>query len=223
MDQCAAERGALLHAAGQLPGKTLAEAVEPDGLEQRIGLAAIALLLASELAAVRLDDLEREEHVVDDLAPGQKVRVLERHAGDLHRAADFVAENDDVAGIGRHQPGHDLHQGRLAATRGAHHRGEFATADAEARTLQGENAASGAPISQRDVTDVDGRAHGWHRTGPLSRAQRGAKRNVAVRCRPGTVPVRGDPGSAVAIALDAAPRPGCLTISARPRAVDIGW
>ena len=57
MDQRAAERDALLHAAGQLPGKTLAEAVEPDGLEKRIGLAAIAFPLASELAPMRLHDL----------------------------------------------------------------------------------------------------------------------------------------------------------------------
>src|SRR5262249_44393789 len=48
MDQCATERDALLHAARQLPGKTLAEAVEPDGLEERAGLAAIAFLLSSK-------------------------------------------------------------------------------------------------------------------------------------------------------------------------------
>src|SRR5262249_51103914 len=81
------------------------------------------------------------------------------------RSVHFGAENDDVAGIGRHKAGHDLHQGRLAATRGAHHRGEFATANAEARALQGEKAAGGAPIGQRDVTDVDGAGHA---TSPVS-------------------------------------------------------
>src|SRR5260370_936029 len=142
MDQCAAERDALLHAAGELPRKTLGEAVEPDGLEQCLGLVAVVLPLASELAAVRLDDLERQEHVVDDLAPGQEIRVLERHAGDLDRPAYPIAENDDVPGIGGHEPGHDLHQRRLAAARGPHHRGEFATGDVKARVPQGVSASA---------------------------------------------------------------------------------
>ncbi len=96
----AAERGALLHAAGQLPGKTLAEAVEPDGLEQRRGGGAVVLPLAPKFVTMGLHDLEREQHVVSDLSPGQQVRVLERHAGDLDRTAHFVAENDDIAAIG---------------------------------------------------------------------------------------------------------------------------
>ena len=100
MDERAAERDALLHAAGQLPGKTLAEAVEPYGLEQRLGGGAIMLPLAAKLVAVGLHDLEREQHVADDLSPGQQVRVLERHAGDLDRPAHFVVENDDIAAIG---------------------------------------------------------------------------------------------------------------------------
>src|SRR5215510_11966373 len=217
MDQCAAERDALLHAARQLPGKTLAEAVEPDGLEERIGLAAIAFLVAPKPPAVWLDDLERQQHVVDDLAPGEQIRVLERHAGDLHRPAYPVAEKDDVAGIGQHQPGHDLHQGRLTAARGAHHRGEFATADAEARVPQGENAAAGAAIGQRDVIDIDGAGHA---TSPVSSPAQAGDPVVAIlplshhrdywmpRLRGARQPERFTRQ---------------LTISARPRAVDIGW
>jgi hypothetical protein len=188
MDQCAAERDALLHAAGELPRKTLGEAVEPDGLEQRLGLVAVVLPLTSELAAVRLDDLERQEHVVDDLAPGQEIRVLERHAGDLDRPAYPIAENHDVAGIGGHQPGHDLHQRRLAAARGPHHRSEFATGDVEARVPQGENAAARAAVGQRDVIDINGAGHGCHRTAPMSRSLGYEERRVTVRRRPGTVP-----------------------------------
>ena len=137
VDQRAAERHALLHAAGKLPGKPLAESVKPDGLEQRVGLHAILLLLAAESLPVRLHDLEREQHVVDDLAPRQQIWILERHAGDLHRPAHPVAENDDVAGIGRDEPGHELHQRRLAAAGRTHHRGEFAAADVEAACLAG--------------------------------------------------------------------------------------
>src|SRR5262245_13236074 len=159
MDQRAAERDALLLAAGQLPGKALAEAVEPDGLEQRVGLLAVLRFLAAEFLPVRLHDLERQQDVVDDLAPRQQVRVLKRHAGDLHRPAHAVAEDDDVTGIGRNEPGHELHKRRLAAARGADDRGELAAADGEARVLQGENAARGAAIGQRDIADVDRGGH----------------------------------------------------------------
>src|SRR5258707_11727176 len=107
MDQCAAERDALLHAAGELPRKTLGEAVEPDGLEQCLGLVAVVLPLASELAAVRLDDLERQEHVVDDLSPGQEIRGLERPARDLYPPPYPIAQKDDVPRNGGDEPGHD--------------------------------------------------------------------------------------------------------------------
>jgi len=44
----------------------------------------------------------------------------------------------------------------------------------------------------------------------MSRAQRSVKRSVTVRCRPGTVPVRGGLGSAMhrSTSLRAAPHPG---------------
>src|SRR5262249_32932236 len=132
---------------------------EAHGPQQRFGLAAVALPLAPKLAAVRLDDLEREQHVVDDFAPRQKVRILKSHAGNLDRPAYLFAANDDVAGIPVDEPGHELHQGGLPASRGPHHRGEFAAAHGEARALQGENAARGAAIGQRDVMDVDGAGH----------------------------------------------------------------
>jgi hypothetical protein len=108
---------------------------------------------------MRLHDLQREQHVVDDLAPGQKVRVLESHAGDLDRPAHLLAKNHDFPAIGGDEAGHELHQGRLAATRRPHHGGEFTAAHIQARALEGKNAARGAAIGQRDVTDVDGAGH----------------------------------------------------------------
>src|SRR5262249_41265017 len=101
MDQRATERDALLHAAGEFPRKALAKAVKTYRLEQRVGLLPVLFLLAPKLLPVRLHDLEREKDVVDDLAPRQKVWILEGHAGDLHRPAHAIAENNDIAGIGR--------------------------------------------------------------------------------------------------------------------------
>ena len=88
VDQRAAERGALLHAAGQLPGKLVALAAEPDRGQQLLGARDIFGLAAADLAAMRLDDFERQQQVVERRAPGQQGRRLERHAGDLDRLAD---------------------------------------------------------------------------------------------------------------------------------------
>src|SRR5262245_62325363 len=110
MDQRAAKRHALLHAARKFPRETLAEALEAHGPEQGLGFTAIMLLLTPKLAAMRLNDLERKQHVVDDLAPGEQVGILKRHAGDLDRPANLVAENDDVAAIGENEAGNQLNQ-----------------------------------------------------------------------------------------------------------------
>ena len=155
VDEGAAQGNALLHAAGQLPRVAVAEPVEADGREQRPRLLAILGLFSAEAAPVRLDDLERQEDVVDDLAPGQQVRVLESHAGDLDRPAHPVAEDDDLAGIRRHEPGDQLHQRGLAAAGRADDGGELAAADGERRILQGEHAARHALIGERHVLDVD--------------------------------------------------------------------
>src|SRR5688572_4870467 len=55
VNERAADRGALLHAARELPGVLLGEARETDGFEQRARLRRVLLL--RKLAAIRLDDL----------------------------------------------------------------------------------------------------------------------------------------------------------------------
>src|SRR5262249_46789719 len=153
--QRAAERDPLLHAAGQFPRKALAEAVEADGLEQRLRLLAVLRLALAEAAPVRLDDLERQQHIVDHLAARETVRVLEGPAGDLVRAAHLVAEDADDAGVRRYQPGHQLHQRRFPATRGADYRGELAAAHVEGGALEREDAARNRLVGQGDVVDGD--------------------------------------------------------------------
>src|SRR5258708_11824180 len=105
MDQCAAERDALLHAAGELPRKTLGEAVEPDGLEQCLGLVAVVLPLASELAAVRLDDLERPEHRFGGPAPREENLGLGSHSRALYRPPYPLPAKEEVPRNRGHQPG----------------------------------------------------------------------------------------------------------------------
>ena len=69
--------GALLHAAGQFAGKALLEPCQPDAVHQMV-----------DPAAVWRDplDLEREQDVVDQGAPGQQVRLL-KHQTDIGMGA----------------------------------------------------------------------------------------------------------------------------------------
>jgi hypothetical protein len=126
---------------------------------------------------VRLDDLERQEDVVDHLAPGQEVRVLEGHAGDLHRPPHRLAEDDDVAGIRRHEACDELHERGLAAAGRADDRSELAAPDGEGRVLQRQHAARFALVGERDAPDVDeigrGDDAGWRKGRAVGAAMRG--------------------------------------------------
>src|ERR1700736_2457718 len=159
MNERAAERSALLHAARQFPGVALAESIEPYSLEERQRLRPVLRLLLPESPAMRLYDLQRQQDIVDDLAPWQQIRILKSHPCNLHRAAHLVAENDDVTRIRSQEPGHELHQRRLAAAGRTNHRGKLATSDGQRSTFKREHPARGAAVGQRDVGNVDGAGH----------------------------------------------------------------
>ena len=91
------------------------------------------------MRAIRLDDFQRQQDVVDHLAPRQHIGVLERHAGHLDRTFHFLAVDGDGAGRRLVQAGDEPHQGGLAAAGGTDHRGEFAALDFERRILKRDN------------------------------------------------------------------------------------
>ena len=159
MDQRAAQRGALLHAAGKLPGKFVALPVEADRGEQRFGARDIFGLVAADAAAMRLDDFERQQQVVQRGAPGQQRRRLKRHAGDLHRLAHRCARDLHAALERKLQAGRELHQGGLAAAGGADDGGEFA---AVRRAIDRPSTASVPPGAAIDMADVIERDEGGH-------------------------------------------------------------
>src|SRR5262249_47353193 len=105
----AGERGALAHAAGELPGIMLREVLEPDGLER-------ALRARLALGPRHAPEPHAEGYVVETPVPGEQ-RVLLEHEGDVarHRPGDPLARDFHRAGGGRHQPADDVEQGRLAA------------------------------------------------------------------------------------------------------------
>jgi len=110
MDQRAAERRPLAHAARKFGWALTLEAGQPDQRQQRPG--ALDLL---GLGFRRFYDLERQQDVVDDRTPFQQHGVLERHAHRRPRPAHDVVAEPHPAFIGQHQPGDELRQRRLSA------------------------------------------------------------------------------------------------------------
>ncbi len=117
-------RGALLHAAGELPGEFLAEAGEVDEVE---GAGDAGLLLVARIA----HDLQRQRDVLLDGAPGIKRGGLEDIAvgavlaGVLRRRAI----DRDGAGGRLFEIGDDAQEGGLAAAGGADEGDEVALFD----------------------------------------------------------------------------------------------
>ena len=156
MDQRAAERRALLHAAGQLPGVMIGEAVEPDDREQFARLLPIKTTLATETGwhAARRSQAAGER--CRGRAPRQHDRILERHADDAERRRDFAVRDDDAA-AGREVEGPK----RASAASTSHSRtGRRPRRTRPCRSkrcvFKRERASGGAAaISQADVGYVD--------------------------------------------------------------------
>ncbi len=109
------------------------------------------------------------------LAPRQQVRVLERHAGDLHRPVHLVAEDGDAAAVRPHQPGDELHQRWTCRSRTGRPRRRTRRCSTCSVVPCSASTSPDAPlIGQRDVVDIDGRIHERHATAAL-RASRGRR------------------------------------------------
>ena len=140
MDQRAGDRGALLHAAGQLVGIFVGEPVEPHQCEK----------IARARAAFRhgkAEDLGGQQHVVDDAAPLEQERLLKHHA-DVARRIERLRRRADAqgAGIVRMQSGQNLEKRGLAAAGGTDQRHQLAGRDVEGGLRYGEELAPAGAI-----------------------------------------------------------------------------
>ena len=97
MNERAAERDALLHAARQLVRPAAREADEPDQVQQ------FERPLA-RLAVAPPFDLHREQDIVERGAPRQQVRRLEHEAEVVLRALDDLAAHAHDAGVAAVKP-----------------------------------------------------------------------------------------------------------------------
>jgi len=110
-DQGAGEADALLHAAGELLGIGLLEAVEADGVENLE--AALAALEGVEAAG-----LERSFDVFKDGEPGKKSKTLKDDADVGGGVGDGLAVPEDLSGGGLGESGEHAQQGALAGAGG---------------------------------------------------------------------------------------------------------
>ena len=154
--QRAAQRGALQHAAGQLPGMLVAEIGEADFLQQRFGaVAEFGLALCAVLFAKRRHDFQRQHHVVAHRQPRQHGGILKCHADTNRLGADLAAGDIDIAGAGVEQPGHELEDGGLSAARRSDQRDKVALLQAQIGQAKRVDLLFIAPVSQRHAFQFD--------------------------------------------------------------------
>src|SRR5690606_41178349 len=81
--------------------------------------------------------------------------------------ADLGVSEPDPAGAGRIESRHDVHERRLAGTRGAHDGRELASPDAEGHLAQGVDARAVGAVALGEVLDAgdEARARGFRADG----------------------------------------------------------
>ena len=99
VNQRPAQRGALLHAAGQLPGKFVAETGEADARQQRLdAVAKFGSCAFARTACLNGGTILSGSMTLSRIVqPRQQGRVLERHADPHWLGADLAAGDEHVA------------------------------------------------------------------------------------------------------------------------------
>ena len=123
------EADALAHPAGQLVGEALLESGETD-------VADVALRDRLALRHPDAAQLQPEGDVAQHRGPGQQREVLEHEGAVRPGAGHGPAVHLDLPGRRREQPGDDLEQRRLAASRRPQHGGELPAGELERQVPQ---------------------------------------------------------------------------------------
>ncbi len=101
VNQRAAQVGALLHAAGKLPGIFRAKSAQANQVEQALGPRSVLVAVLPALALERLHDLQRQHHVVQSGAPRHQGGVLKCHADALDGTGHHLAIDRNRSRAGR--------------------------------------------------------------------------------------------------------------------------
>src|SRR5438552_3995770 len=148
-----AERGALLHAARELARVRAFAALEPHEPQD------VARFLGGG-AALEPEDLDRQQHVLEDGAPREEHRRLEHHPDAPARPGDPRRTDADVPGAGVEQPADQLEQRRLAAAARPDESDELPGQDLHAdlaQRFERDRALGGESLA--DVADRDRAEH----------------------------------------------------------------
>ena len=119
----------LLHAAGELGGIALFELAQSNEINELTRPRQILL-------AIKLLDVDRDQHVVENGAPGKQHGRLEHDADVVSRPLQLAVAEPDSSRTGRDQSCEDTKQRRFPAARRTHNRDEFAEADIEVDILK---------------------------------------------------------------------------------------
>jgi hypothetical protein len=148
-----AEIGALLHAAGELPGEACAELAETDGLQQLLHPRFEKFSISPHAALEGFNDLQRQHHIVECGAPRQQRCILKGHSGSSDRPFHTPPLHSNFAARGRKQAGHELHQCGFAAAARSYDRDELPGTDGHRRVGQGLQVA----VAQAHIGELDHR------------------------------------------------------------------
>ena len=124
VDERAAQRHPLLHAAGELPRIAPLEPAEPDESDEVHGAGA-------RFPLVEPENFRGQKHVVENRAPLQQHGLL-KHDADIARGMEERgAVEQKLAAAGADERADELEQGRFAATRRANEGDELVLFDRE--------------------------------------------------------------------------------------------
>ncbi|EGE60664.1 hypothetical protein RHECNPAF_1360040 [Rhizobium etli CNPAF512] len=137
---------ALCHAAGQLPGIGRLELLQADELD-------VVTRTRPRLLTRQPSRFQPEGDVVEHRQPGKKARLLEDDGAFRADAADRLAVDEHITGVGIVETGQNPKQGRLARTAGADDRKALAGADVEIDIFQNLQAPAVQLVGFREVTD----------------------------------------------------------------------
>ena len=141
------------------------------------------IALHDRLALLRRHATRGQAQAEFDIAahrqPGEDAIFLEDHAAVLAGAGDCLAVEQDATLAGQHEATEQIHQGRLAATRGADDRDKFALGDLQIDAVDHPHLAAGGGEVDADAFEAD--ARGGQGAAHASRSCQATRRWLAAR------------------------------------------
>jgi len=143
-----ADGGALLHAAGELPGILGLEILEPRHGQELAGPGEMGL-------PVELAHLDRHHHVAQHRTPRQEHRILEDDAHIIRRLLYGDAADLHLAFGRRYEAGHEFQECGLAAPGRPDDGDEFTVGNIEIDRPQRGNVSAPGAIGFSQIADLD--------------------------------------------------------------------